>query len=156
MSKSPSLNYCEETISLVHNIEEAFIALGERLYKIRSEQLWQSNWDSYDEYLMELKISQAKASKLVSIYEKFVMEYGIEQEKLSKVSWSTLYTMLPLVTDKKSAKEWVEKGELMKRDDIEDEVREFKRGSVCEHKNLEDLHIQVCLDCSKRFRKYDN
>lgn len=154
MTKLPALNYCEETIELVHNIEEAFLSLGERLYKIRNEKMWEGRWDSYDDFLMDIKISRARESKLVSIYEKYVLEYKIEPEKLAKVNWSNLYTMLPAVKDKKSAEEWVEKGSVMFRKDIEDEVREVKRGGPCEHE-FERIVLDKCTKCFKSFRVYE-
>lgn len=150
-----AIRYCEETIELVYNIESAFISLGERLYKIQNERLWEGRWDSYKEYLSDIKISPGKASKIVSIYETYVLKYHVPVEKLSCVGWSSLYTMLVAVEDEKSAHDWVEKGTILRREDIEDEVRDIRLGRVCEHKDCEDFHLKVCLDCKKRFRVYE-
>jgi hypothetical protein len=150
MSKTPSLNFCESTIELVQNIEGAFIELGKRLLRIRDERLWESNWESYEEFLSEIKISPGKASKICSVYEKFVVEYGVEQEKLAGVGWSNLYSMLPAIKSKRDATEWVDKGMVLRREDIEDEVREFKHGK-CDHKNFRELHIYICNDCGKKW-----
>lgn len=151
----PSLSYCRKTIELVENIEGAFISLGERLHKIHTERLWEGQWGSYEEYLGEMRLSKSKASKIESIYSTYVLEYEVAPEKLSKVGWSSLYSMLPAVTSKKSAKEWVEKASTLRREELEDEVREIKLGSPCEHDEVEDLHLQVCLKCKKHFRVYE-
>lgn len=154
MSKTPSLNFCESTIQLVQNIEGAFIELGKRLLRIRDERLWESNWESYEEFLSEIKISPGKASKICSVYEKFVVEFEVDQEKLANVGWSNLYSMLPAIKTKSDAKEWVDKGMVLRREDIEDEVREFKHGK-CEHKEFDEITLRICRNCGKKIRVYE-
>jgi len=151
----PTISYCEETIALVHNIEGAFIALGERLHRIRNERMWEGRWDSYEDYLSEINISPAKASKITSIYEKYVLEYNVPQDKLVKVGWSSLYSLLPAVKDKESANEWVDKASVLRREDIEDEIRDIKLGAPCPHKNTEILKLEICKDCGKRWKIYE-
>ena len=149
------LGFCESTIELVQNIEGAFINLGERLHKIRIERLWESNWDSYEEFLGEIKISPGKASKIVSVYETFVLEYKVPTEKLSSVGWSSLYSMLPAIKSGQDANEWVEKGSVLRREDIEDEVREFKKGKCnCDEHPFEEIILQICKNCGKRHRVF--
>jgi len=151
----PAINYCNETIELVHNIEGAFIALGERLHEIRRKRMWEGQWDSYEDYLQEIRISKAKASKIVSIYEKYVLEYSVPKEKLTKVGWSSLYSILPAVADEKSANEWVDKASMLRREEIEDEIREIKTGAECNHEDVDYLKLAICQKCGKRMKVYD-
>ena len=142
------MEYCQQTLALKKTLESGFLTLAERLKKIKEEGLWEAEWGSFAEFLMEMKISEATASKLISVYDKFVLEYGIDQEKLAGVGWSSLYEILPLCDTVGSAREMVEKATLLKRDELREEVREARVGE-CDHEWVE-VHLRQCTKCAKR------
>ena len=159
MSKELSdLKYCEYALSLRDSIETQFLLLGEALYKIREQGLYKSQWETFDEYTMELKgFSPASISKLINIYRKFVLEYKIPIQKLSQVrGWTLLADTLPHVHDSHSANEWVEKAVVLGRRDLNREIQEQKSGKPqlkCKH--AETYLIRVCKECGMRERVYE-
>lgn len=139
--------YLEETLVLKENLEKGFLHLGERLYRIKNERLWDIDYGSYAEFLMAAKISEATASKLVAIYSKFVLEFGMSYDALAPCSWSSLYQLLPLATSKEKATELVHEASTLKRGDVEEKLREMNHPD-CRHTNT--FTIKVCRDCGMR------
>lgn len=148
------LDYCRSTIQLKETIETSFIALGERLARIRQGNLWEQEWGSWEEYVMELKMSPATASKLINVYETFVVKFQLPHDKLGATGWASLYEVLPLCTSKEKAEEMVEKATVLKRDDLRDEIREATKG-VCSHTNGHTITLRICDDCGKKIRVYE-
>ena len=92
MSKEKSVlasneSYLKETISLRHNIEGAFLELGERLNNIRSKAIWRGKYESYEEFLEDIKITPTIASSLVTVYTVYVLEHKVPIKKLSAVGY---------------------------------------------------------------------
>lgn len=144
--------YLEETLFLKENLEKGFLHLGERLYRIKNERLWELDYGSYAEFLMEAKISEATASKLVAIYSKFVLEYGMSYDVLAPCSWSSLYTLLPLATSKEKAEELVDEAANLKRGDVEEKIRAEKHPD-CRHDD--QYTITVCRGCGLRTTEHE-
>jgi hypothetical protein len=143
------LNYCESTIELKSTIENSFLDLGQRLLKIRNENLYLPQWTSFLEYVWEMKMSEAQASKLINIYQKFVLEYAFPRERLLKAGgWSSLAEVLPMIKSKEDAEYWLEKTEILSRPDLRKEKKEHVTGiqqSDCEHHDTYELRI--CRTC---------
>ncbi len=153
VSEIESYNYCEQAIKLKQHAEVTFIALAGHLMKIRDEKLWNAGYTSFEEFLDELKISPATASKLISIYQKYVIEYGFTDEELSAAGgWSVLAETLPLIGSRSLAEEWLVKSATLSLRDIRKEALEAKKGIIttsttttCEHHNK--MLIEKCIDC---------
>jgi hypothetical protein len=147
-----ALDYCNETIILKEQLEEGFVMLGARFLQIRDQEMFKPQWTSFPEYLMEMKMSESTASKLISIHQKLVMECGLEPKQIAKAGgYTEVYEILPFVKDKKSAEEWLQKAETLTRDDLRKEITEEKTGismAKCEHKHTRT--IEICLDCKLR------
>lgn len=157
MSNLVDLAFCNETTKLKQNIETAFLTLGERLMKIRDNKLYLGQWETFELYLMDAKISPATASKLINIYHRFFIEWQFPAEKLVEAGgWSVVATLLPVCTNKEQATEWMDKATILSRQDLEKDIKEAKTGidmSVCAH---EDSYvIKVCRQCGNRERVYE-
>jgi hypothetical protein len=152
MSNIVSVKYCNETLELIHKIEQSFLELGERLSKIRDQQLWVGRNDSFAEFLQEASISEGTASKLIQVYQRLIKEYKLDVAELSKIPWTKLYTLLPLIKDADDAKEKVEKFGLMSRQDITEELRDIKHPD-CKH---EWIRVQKCTKCFKTRLDYES
>lgn len=150
MDVDEQLEYCTTTLDLKKTIETSFIALGERLSKIRFESLWRSNWNSFAEYLMEMKINESTASRLISVYDTYVGNYKIDESKLAAIGWSNLYDMIPLVKTREKAEELVDKTSEMRKEDVREEIRAAKFN--CTDHDWVELHIQTCRICGKKHR----
>jgi len=143
--------YIAETIELKHKIEGAFIDMGQRLKKIRDERLYEGSYDSFPEFLKEMDISESTASRIISVFSFYIEKHGIKREKLAQAGWGNLYTLMKLTDDKTTKKkvvEIVEKGVLLRREDIAEEVRDYKHPE-CRHE-WRELHLRICEKCNKR------
>lgn len=141
--------YVRETLKLRDTIESAFIALGERFYKIREESLWHGMFESYAEFLEQMRVSEATASKLMQVYRTYIVEYKIATSRLAKIGWSNLYMAIPLIA-KHGVENAVEKASSLRRSDIEDEVRDENHPD-CKHE-WQKVTIRLCMECGKRER----
>jgi hypothetical protein len=151
-------SFVRETLSLRDQIEGAFIDLAARLARIRSEELWREvGYSSYEEFLAEMRLSPATASKLVSIHERFVVDLKLDRDKLAPVGWSSLYQLLKVVKTKSDAKEWLGKANLLKRDDLEREVKEAagKMPEECQKGDHDYYELKICRRCGERVRVYE-
>jgi hypothetical protein len=150
-------NYCEETLSLKRDIEVSFLDLGERLQRIRDDQLYFPSWDTFEDFMMEMKMSAGTASKLINIYQRFVLEYKISTKAIAKAGgWSIVAECLSIVKSKEEAVEWIEKASLMTQTDIRREIKEAKTGipmSECKH---DWVSLRFCKCCGLRERTYED
>lgn len=150
-------NYCEETRKLKGALETGFIKLGERLKKIRDERLYEGRWNNFEEFVADMQMSEATASRLITVYSKFILEYGMDSDEIGSIGWSTLYVLAKSVDNKKEAKEFVEKALVCKRSDLEEELREKKakaNSRECEHDYFE-VHFKQCKKCGVRVKIYN-
>jgi len=79
MNKDEQYQFCNNLIALKDEIEKNFLVLGKGLIAVRDERLYIPAWNSFPEYCEELKLSESKASKLISIYSKFVVAFDIPE-----------------------------------------------------------------------------
>jgi len=145
--------FLQETVELKSTIEQSFLALAERLYKIRGERLWDGEYDTFDEFLTELDLSAATCSKLCSIYEHWILKAGVKVEALGKCAWSSLYEAIPLL-EKGNANELAEELKLLTRADAIEKVRETMK--PCERHDWQDVHFRQCENCGKREKIYQD
>lgn len=146
--------YLKETMALRHTIEGAFLDLGHRLHRIREEQLYKDEYQNFDEFLLEAKISKATASKLIIVYQTFVLEYNIPVKRLAGVGYSSLYTIARHATTKDKAEELVERATELTRDDLQESMRDDDTARPgCKHSD--SRIVEVCNDCGNRKRRYD-
>lgn len=152
------LNYCEETRLKVRELEGSFLVLGERLKKIRDEKLFIGQWETFEEYLEDVKLTAPTASKLINVYQKFLVEWQFRQEKLMEAGgWSVLYPILRIATSKEEAEEWVDKACVLSRKDLEKEITEAKTGidmSKCKHHDT--YVLKVCRTCGHKEKVLDD
>lgn len=120
-------DYVRNTIDLVKQIETRFLELAARLYKIRSQELWKDDYESYQEFLDTSRISPSQASMLYSIHKNYIVEGGLDRKRLVGVGYSNLYEAIPFI-EKDGAEMALVKAETLTRDEIKDEVREDKHG----------------------------
>ncbi len=137
-------NFLRDTIDVARAIETRFLELGARLFKIRTQNLWESTYDSYQEFLDTAKISPGNASILASVHEHYVVNGGMTPTSLVGAGYSTLYAAIPLI-EKDGVEKVVEKAKLLTRSEINEEIREAKHGD-CEHKET----IVLCTSCRKK------
>lgn len=145
--------YIEKTIALKENIERGFLEFGKRLKRIRDERMYEPQYDSFDDFIPELKMSKGTVSKLINIYEKFVVQYKISTVLLLEAGgWTVVAELLPVVRNKTEAKAWLEKAKVLHRPDLRLELKEHKTGidqATCKH--TKDFYtLRICRVCGFR------
>lgn len=159
MKTVENLEYCEDTISKKHVLELGWIELCGRLKEIRDNALYNGRWDSFEDFLNDPQMGMDKstASKMITIHEKLVVEYKIKPTVMANAGgWSKVAELLPAITDKKSAEEWLSKASSLSKSDLRKEVQEEKGGGIgCKHKNTYKVVMCCCRDCNnKEVEKY--
>jgi len=148
--------YCEETIQLTWKIEGWFFEIGERLARIRDEELYKPGWESFPLFLEEMRMSESNASKLINIHQKLVVQFQIPKPKLLALGgMSDLADILPLATSKEAALALIDEMSPLMRSDRRLLLREKKTGNPaadCKHRDT--YKIEVCRDCGQRIRDY--
>jgi len=151
MSEIIPAAFCAETIALKKTLESGFFVLGERLSKIKDGQMWESQWDTFSQFLQEMDINEATASRLITVHKTYVEKYKISSKQLVGKSWSNLYELRTILPDKATKKEVVallERSTELTRQDVRELIRENKHGE-CSHV-WEELHLRFCTECNKR------
>jgi len=146
MTEITNNEFVRQTIELVKSIETRFLEVGARLYKIREERLWEGTYNSFEDFLAEIKMTKGNASILASVHKNYVLEGGIEPKQLAGIPYSNLYEAIPLI-EKEGVTSAAVKAETLTRSEIKDEVQEKKLG-VHEHIPKDDSRWAVC-ECGK-------
>jgi hypothetical protein len=147
-----SHKFLQETISLKSTIEESFLHLAERLYKIKTERLWETEYETLDLFLLQLDLSQGTYSKLCSVYEHWVLKAGVKLEVLAGSSWTSLYSSIPLL-ETQDANDLADELKLITRQDVVEKAREAKNGTCERH---QWVAIRFCSKCGKKEKTYEN
>jgi len=158
MNEKDNYIFLENLTKLSQEIEAGYLDFAKGLQECRDQERYKPLHEDFSDFLEELKLSSGKASKLINIYQKFVIEYGIPKEELAQLGgWSVIAEVLPVVKDKKTALDWVEKAKLLRRGDLRKEVKEEKTGipmGKCTHKDT--YMVEICRGCGDSWRKYND
>lgn len=151
--------YCNEAIGLKTEGERMFLELGERLYKIRKDELFKPSWQSFYEYELEFKWSPGTANKLINIYKVFVLEAKISPAKLAAAGgWTSLAETLPVIKNAKDAEHWLGQATELTRKDLRTEVKEAKHGisedDACKHPAAQTYYLRICSSCGHKEQFY--
>lgn len=148
--------FCLETMDFKQRIEIDFLQLGERLYRIREGRIYEPFWSDFDEFLMEMKISDSTASRLIGIWHKFVFQFKIATSQIAKAGgWSVVAEIMPACEDKRLAVHWLAKAQNLSVTDLRRELRESKSGidmRDCDH----DFYLlRCCRKCHVKESVHD-
>lgn len=141
-------DFCQQTINLRNVIEMGFLELGERLHKILEGKLYEGNWDSWADYLEDLKLTPASASKLIRIHQVFVLEYKFSKKQIAAVGKEVSYDLTRVVKTRKEAEEWLDRGQDLRLDDVRIAIKEHKSGVMqvdCHHNWV---NLRRCVNCN--------
>ena len=150
--------FLEGTIALRNQLEEGFLVLAERLKKIRDEQLYTNEYDSFETFLMELAISRSTAYKIIGVFEKFVLLGEIEPGMVASHGWGNLCLFLGQIRTKEEAVAIFNRVSQLTRTDATRELAEMKTGkpqASCEHE-WSEVHLRQCAHCKLKEKIYDN
>lgn len=153
-----SLDFCEETISKKHILELAWLELCGRLKEIRDKELYKGRWENFEDFLNDpaMDMDKGTASKMITIHEKMILEYKIKPTVIANAGgWSKVAELLPVISNKEDAEEWLSKAAVLSKADLRKEVQEQKSGILmknCKHKDT--YIIRVCRDCGEKIEEH--
>jgi len=152
MSTLSKYNYCVEVVELKNKIEVAFLTLGEMLYQIRTNSLFEGSWETFADYLEEIKMSESVASRLITVYSKMILEYKISPDLIAKAGgWSNAYEIVKLSKNKEETEKWLEDSSSKMAKDIKIAIREAKTGvsqETCKH--YDTYLLRICRKCGDK------
>lgn len=149
-------NYCLEVVELKKNIELAFLVLGEKLMKIRDEEMYTGSWESFNDYLDEIKISPSVASRLISVYSTMVLEYSLEPQLIANAGgWSNAYEITKVSSTKEEALRWLEESKERMPKDTKIALREARTGISIEDCRHEYYELRICRKCGDKEKIYN-
>lgn len=157
-SEDENKKYCDSTLELEKGARMVYLMLGERMYTIREQRLYEPFWDTWTEYCMEFKdLSTSAISKIISVYEVFILEYKFTPEELANSGgWTKLYDILKHVHSKKDALKWLEMAETHSRQDLGKFLIEEETGvSMHECKHTKTYVVRICEDCGERTEVFE-
>lgn len=150
--------YCEQTIELKSSLELGYLDLAQRLWKISERRMFEPNYESFEEFLMDIKISRATANKLMNIWHRFIHEFGIKPKLLADAGgWSIVAEVLPYARNKSEAEDWLLLAKSNSRNDLRKHLIEAKTGIImvnCRHADEEEITFYKCRKCGETRRKY--
>lgn len=152
--------FCEETAEIKASVEKDLVELGGRLFKIEQFGMFAPNHDSFRDFLDDLKLKPAAASKLMRVWGRLVVELGLKPRQIVAAGGAyAAYEVLALCDSKGSAEDWLDKVAKLRRSDLRKEVTEAKTGvpmKECCHKQTETVTFEKCLHCGETWRVYDD
>jgi len=147
---------CQDALKLKKDLEMNFILLGEYLSSIKEHRLYDQQYESFDEFLMEMHMTKGTASKLINIYKMFIVKYQFSPLQLVEAgSWTKLAMVVPLIRSKEDADYWLTQSTILTSTDLTRSLKEEKTGkdmSKCKHEDSYTLCI--CRDCGYKYETH--
>lgn len=154
-----NFEYCQDTLKAKYDLELSYLDLASRLYNIHRESMFEPNYETFDEFLEELKISRFTANRLINIWSRFILEFKIRPKVLALAGgWSIVAEILPHVENKKQAEHWLHEAQGMRQRDLRKNLKEKSTGidmRVCKHRDYEVITFKKCNHCGETIRIYE-
>lgn len=100
--------YLESARLLADSPSKNFVNLGEYLLYIRGQKLYSPQYRSFYDYVNDIGLSRATATKLIIVYTVFIACLDYSHDYISKVGqWSWLYEVAKFAKNKKNAAFWI-------------------------------------------------
>lgn len=155
-----NFDYCRATIKLKNDVELSYLDLASRLYKIHAEKMYEPNYEDFQEFLDEIKVSKTNAYNLMTIWERFVIQFNFKPKLLADAGGHTVIAeILPYSDSKAKAIKWLRQATYSSRRDLRIMLKEASTGvdmSSCKHDNKVVITFTECETCGDRERVYDH
>jgi hypothetical protein len=106
--------------------DKAKVALAAAWKEIRDGNYWESyGFQSFDSYVFEtFGYGKSTSSALIGVYETYITKLGFFAEEIAEVSWHSLVTMKPHITES-NAKDFLERMKNMKQKEVKAWAKEL-------------------------------
>lgn len=155
--QADNLKLCQKGLELMKVLEQGFLKLGEVLMEIRNNQAYYPQWESFGDYLEEGHVmSEANASKLITVYNRYIIKMQEPEQELVKIGWSKLYDLHRTYDEDQELRDAMLDASLLTTSHLRQKLHEKKAGvdqTTCKHTNT--YTIKVCRDCNFREKIYE-
>jgi tRNA1(Val) A37 N6-methylase TrmN6 len=136
----------EQVKSLKHGIQGRYLELGRLLKEMRDNQYYKVlGFNTESEWLSspDISIARSWASSAITVYDLYVVKLGKTPEELQGIDYTKLASIAPTVKKHpEDAQEWIDKASLLRRIDLQSELKVKKISDRVE--KMEELQqIQV-------------
>lgn len=136
------MNLLEKTEQLFHSARLSFVEAAAALYEVRETKAWESEYETWQDYLQTISVSQSQASKWLSVFEHYALKGAVSHAKIAETDVEKLYlaTTLTGTPDEQATKAaLLTRSELRAQRAFEDTGDEHE----CEA-------VTICTICHKR------
>jgi hypothetical protein len=149
--------FCVQLINDKQKLEEDYLSFAAKLYRAKTERLYEAGWTSWEEYVEEFKFRNSKTTvhNLFRIHEEYVVRFGFSPKQLAEAGgWTCISETLPLIgeeTTRRQAEEFLDLSKVQTRNHLRTTVKDIRRGRPCGHKTKRKLVLEICVDCNERW-----
>lgn len=152
-----NLELCQKGLDMMRVLKKASLELGRILMEIRDTQAFSSQWESFADYLAEEKfMSEANASKLITVYNRFIIKMKEPYERVAAIDWTVAYELHRLFKDDNELKDAFDNATILNTSHLRQMITEKRTGitqETCLHSDT--YTIRVCKICGQREKIYD-
>ena len=156
LMKVPPSEVREDAKKKATKYRDIWLDLGKVLYRIRAAKDYEDwGFETFEAYLnQELALEYREVVYWIQIIDKLVFKIGVDEERLKKLPWTKVRTVLPVVTTKKNAEEWLDKVEKKDRAELQHAVKNKIEGRPEEEGPvMETLTFTVTAEEKKTIQK---
>lgn len=137
-----SPNLLEKTEQLFHSARLSMIEAAQALYEVKKTDAWKEQFETWQDFLFHLNVSQSQASKMLMVFEHYALNGGVSHAKVAEVDLEKSYLAIGL---EGTPEEQIEKGALLSRSEIRSQRAFEVTGTEHEHRP-----ITICEVCHQR------
>lgn len=136
------MNLLEKTEQLFHSARLSLIEAAAALYEVRKTEAWAERYESWQDFLHSVSVSQSQASKMLSVFEHYALNGGVSHAKVAEVDLEKLYLATSL---EGTPEEQATKAQLLSRSEIRSQraFEDFGEEHACEP-------LTICKICHKK------
>lgn len=132
-----STNLLDKTEQLFHSVRVNMLEAAVALYEVQKTEAWKERFETYQDFIHAIGISQGQASKYVSVIDHYLTNGGLSHAKLAEIEMEKLYLARGL---EGTPEEQVTKALVLSRSEI-------RAQKVYEETGAEHTHNYRCTVC---------
>ena len=127
-------------------LEDDFVTFAQILFEIkRSKAFKHKGYKNFKDFIeQEYNMTNAFASKLLSIYDIFIEELDVDEQSVKEIGFDKLGMIKPLVKNSsyEEAERWLQNAEQMNTSDLREEIKKERERKKEDSKTDRDILIE--------------
>lgn len=136
------MNLLEKTEQLFHSARLSFVEAAAALYEVRETKAWEAEYETWQDYLQTISVSQSQASKWLSVFEHYALKGSVSHAKIAGTDVEKLYLATTLTG---TPEEQATKAQLLSRSELR-----AQRAFEINGKEHEHEAVTICNICHMR------